>query len=98
MKKHNSYNLNAKTINKVGLQLSTKQLNAHTAPNARIFDYPHLEGQLYIMENDLYGNVMPKGSCFMAFYGRDGLMGKHIRVETLKNASLEEMKRQVACN
>ncbi len=50
------------------------------------------------MESDLYGNTMPKDSCFLAFYGQHGLIGKHLKVETLKNASLQDMKAMVQSN
>jgi hypothetical protein len=48
------------------------------------------------MENDPYGNIMPKGSCFLAFFGSHGLIGKHLRVEELKNASADDIKKLVA--
>ena len=50
------------------------------------------------MESDLYGNTMPKDSCFLAFYGSHGLIGKHLRVETLKNASVTDIKKMVESN
>jgi hypothetical protein len=50
------------------------------------------------MENDLYGNKMPKDSCFLAFTGQHGLMGKHLKVETLKNATIKEIKDMVESN
>jgi hypothetical protein len=50
------------------------------------------------MENDLYGNVMPNDSCFLAFYGRHGLIGKQITVEKLRNASTEEINDLVQIN
>ncbi len=50
------------------------------------------------MECDLYGNLMPKNSCFLAFYGHHGLIGKHLKVETLKNASVEDIKKMVDSN
>ncbi len=50
------------------------------------------------MENDLYGNVMPKDSCFLAYYGNHGLIGKHLKVETLFNASVSEIRDMVQSN
>jgi hypothetical protein len=84
-------NIDEETINKVGLKLSDKPINAPLAPLARIFEYPHLEN-VFIMESDLYGNTMPKGSCFLAFYGRNGLMGTDLGVETLKHSRVEDIR------
>ncbi len=91
------FNIDEETISKIGLQLSDKPLNAQNAPTARIFEYPHLDN-VFVMESDLYGNTMPKGSCFLAFYGKHGLIGKHLKVETLKNASVEDIKKMVESN
>lgn len=88
------FNIDAETVNQLGLRLSDKQINAHIAPNARIFEYPGLEN-VFVMESDPYGNIMPKGSCFLAFYGGHGLIGKHLRVEALKNASVADIKKMV---
>ena len=90
-------NIDEETISKIGLTLSDKLVNAQIAPNARVFEYPHLDN-VFIMESDLYGNIMPKNSCFLAFYGNHGLIGKHLRVETLKNASVEDIKNMVESN
>jgi hypothetical protein len=90
-------NLSRETISKVGLRLSDKAINAEISPTARVFEYPHLK-DVFVMENDLYGNVMPKDSCFLAFYGRNGLIGKQITVEKLRNASTEEIKNLVKIN
>ncbi len=91
------FNIDEETIRKVGLRLSDKHINAQMAPNARIFEYPYLEN-VFIMESDLYGNTMPKNSCFLAFYGEHGLIGKHLRVEKLINASVEDIKNIVESN
>ncbi len=93
----NDFNIDEETINKIGLILSDKPINAQIAPNARVFEYPQLDN-VFIMESDLYGNTMPKNSCFLAFYGIHGLIGKHLRVETLKNASVEDIKDMVKSN
>ena len=91
------FNIDEETINKLGLQLSDKPINAQVASNARIFEYPHLEN-VFVMESDLYGNTMPKGSCFLAFYGTHGLIGKHLKLETLRKASVEDIKKIVESN
>ena len=97
MKNTKHLNIDVETISNIGLRLSDKDINAQIAPNARVFEYPHLNN-VFIMENDLYGNVMPKGTCFLVFYGRQGLMGKHLKVDTLINASVEDIKNMVASN
>ena len=97
MKEIKDFNLANETISKVGLRLSDKQINAQIAPNARVFEYPHLDN-VFIMESDLYGNLMPKDSIFLAFYGKHGLIGKHLKVETLVNASVDEIKNIVKTN
>ena len=94
---NNQENIDEATIRKVGLQLSEQHINAQIAPNARVFEYPSLEN-VFIMESDLYGNRMPKNSCFLAFYGNHGLIGKHLTVETLKNASVDDIKKIVEDN
>jgi len=90
-------NLNRETIEQLGLQQSYKGINAQIAPEARIFEYPSI-GNVYVMESDLYGNPMPEGSCFLAFEGRAGLMGKHVRIEELRSSSLEDIKKMVQEN
>lgn len=97
MPQRNKENLDEETIRKTGLRLSDKQVNAQLAPDARVFEFPQLEN-VFIMESDLYGNTMPKGSCFLAYYGRNGLMGQHLKVETLKSCSLEDIKKIVERN
>ncbi|MCW3109986.1 MAG: hypothetical protein JWQ09_4492 [Segetibacter sp.] len=78
------FNIDEETISKIGLRLSDEPINAQIAPNARVFEYPHLY-KVFVMESDLYGNTMPKDSCFLAFYGHHGLIGKDLKVETLRN-------------
>ena len=94
---HNEDNIDAETIKAVGLKLTNVPINAATAPSARIFEYPHLEN-VYIMESDLYGNTMPKDSCFLAFTGQHGLIGKHLKVETLKHSSVLDIQKIVEDN
>ena len=89
--------IDAETIKTIGLRLTNKPFNAEPAPVARVFEYPHLE-KVYIMESDLYGNTMPKDSCFLAFYGQHGLIGKHLKVETLKRSSVTEIEKMVQDN
>ena len=93
----NDLNLNVETISKVGLRLSDEAINAQVAPGARVFEYPHLD-KVFVMESDLYGNTMPKDSCFLAFYGHHGLIGKQLKVEVLKNSSVEDIRNMVEGN
>ncbi len=93
----NDLNIDDETISKTGLILSDEPINAQIAPNARVFKYPDLDN-VFIMESDLYGNIMPKNSCFLAFNGSHGLIGKHLSVETLKNSSVEDIKKIVESN
>jgi hypothetical protein len=93
----NDFSIDEETISRVGLHVSDKLAEAHIAPNARVFEYPYLEN-VFIMECDLYGNVMPEDSCFLAFYGRHGYQGKQLKVETLRNASVEDIKKMVERN
>jgi len=90
----NDFNIDEETISKLGLRLSDKDINAQIALNARVFEYPGLDN-VFIMESDLYGNTMPEGTCFLAFYGSHGLIGKHLHLETLKNASINDIKAMV---
>ena len=93
----NDVNLDKETIELIGLKISNKHINAQIAPESRVFDYPNLN-DVYVMESDLYGNKMPKDSCFLAFYGQHGLIGKHMKVETLINASVQDINCLVAEN
>jgi hypothetical protein len=90
-------NIDDETISKIGLRLSESPVNTPVAPDVRVFQYPHLD-DVYIMESDLYGNKMPEGSCFLAFNGHHGLMGKHLKLETLRNSSVEDIKKMVESN
>ena len=94
---NNDFTIDEETINKIGLRLSDKPISAQIAPNARVFEYPQLDN-VFVMESDLYGNTMPKNSCFLAFNGKHGLIGKHLKIETLKNASVEDIKKMVESN
>jgi hypothetical protein len=94
METTNDENIDSETISKLGLQLSDEPINAQISPGARVFDYPHIQ-DVFIMECDLYGNKMPADSCFLAFKGAHGLIGKHLKVETLKNATPDEIRKMV---
>jgi hypothetical protein len=91
------HNIDDETINKLGLRLSEKRINPDISSHARVFEYPHLPG-VYIMESDLYGNTMPNDLCFLAFNGNHGLIGKHLKIETLKNLSIKDISIMVAKN
>jgi hypothetical protein len=97
MTSSNDCNIDDETVATLRLRLSDKHINAGISPNARVFRYPGLPN-VFIMESDLYGNVMPKDSCFLAFNGTHGLMGKHLKIETLKNLGIEDIRRMVAEN
>ena len=97
MKSTTDFNIDNETIAKLGLRLSDESINAQIALNARVFCYPFLDS-VFIMESDLYGNTMPEGSCFLAFKGHHGLIGKHLTVEALKNATIKDIKDMVENN
>ena len=97
MESTNDINIDEETINQIGLRPSDKSINAQIAPNSRVFVYPHLKN-VFIMESDLYGNKMPKDSCFLAFNGLHGLIGKHLKTETLKKATIKDIKDMVESN
>jgi hypothetical protein len=90
-------NIDAETVKTLGLKLTNEPINAQTALSARVFKYPHLEN-VYIMESDIYGNTMPRDSCFLAFKGEHGLIGKHLKVDTLKRLSVIEIQTMVESN
>ena len=91
------FKLDEAVIKKLGLRETDKQVSAQTALDGRVYEYPHLEN-VFVMEYDLYGNRMPEGSCFLAFHGRHGLMGTHLKIEDLKNASADDIKNIVQNN
>ncbi|MCW3110465.1 MAG: hypothetical protein JWQ09_4971 [Segetibacter sp.] len=97
MTNNDDINIDEETIRKIGLRKSEQAINAQIAPNARVFEYPGLDN-VFVMENDLYGNKMPKNTCFLAFYGHHGLIGKSMKIEILKNASKEDIKNIVENN
>lgn len=94
---NNTYQIDEATIRKAGLQESTDPIKEKAIPGARVFRYPGLEG-VYIMENDLYGNAMPEGSCFLAFEGKYGLMGQPLPVETLRKTNTDGLKKIIEAN
>ena len=97
MASNDDFKLDEALIRKLGLRETDKPVSALTALNGRVYEYPHLEN-VFIMEYDLYGNRMPEGSCFLAFNGRHGLMGTHLRIEELKKASTDDIKNIVQKN
>ena len=97
MKENTAYNIDEATIKKVGLQLSDDPVNEKAVPGARVFKYPGLDG-VYVMENDLYGNRMPEGSCFLAFEGKHGLVGQHLLVEKLRSANAVDIRKIIEAN
>ena len=97
MNNRNDCNIDDETIRKAGLRISMKPINAQITPNSRIFEYPHLE-DVFIMESDLYGNRMPKNSCFLVFNGKHGLIGKHLAIKTLRNSSVADIRQIVEKN
>ena len=92
-----SYNIDEETISRLGLILSAKQINATSTPHARVFEYPHLNN-VFIMENDLYGTTMPEHSCFIAFNGKHGLVGKHLTIDELNKSTVEDIRKLVVDN
>ena len=92
---YRKYNIDDETISNLGLEPTDAPINASIAPHARVFRYPQLV-DVFIMESDLYGNTMPENSCFLAFYGNHGLIGKHLKMETLKNSSIHEIRELIA--
>ena len=97
MKNEYEVDIDDATIKAIGLRLTDKHINAQTALSSRVFEYPHLPG-VYIMESDLYGNKMPKNSCFIAFNGKHGLVGKHMSIEILLNATVADIMHIVQTN
>src|SRR3954465_7245396 len=91
------HHIDEEIIRKLGLVATTKQINAQSTPDARVFEYPHLDN-VFIMENDLYGATMPEHSCFIAFDGRHGLVGRHMTLEELRNSSVEDIRKLVVDN
>lgn len=90
-------NLSDEVIQNLGLILTDKHVSDQLDSNVRVFEYPHLK-DVFIMESDLYGNVMPGESCFLAFHGKNGLMGKHLTVEKLMSSSVDDVKQMVDDN
>ena|SRR5215217_3872008 len=86
--------IDEETISSVGLQPSDKLIGAQLTTNARVYEFSRLEN-VFVMENDLYGNPMPEGSCFLAVQGKHGLMGRHLSLEKLRNCSEEDIQKMV---
>jgi hypothetical protein len=97
MKSTSNFIIDEETISKIGLRPAEQKISPPGAPFARIFEYPCLEN-VFVMESDLYGNSMPKHSCFLAFYGKHGFIGRELDLEILKTASPEEIRELVQRN
>jgi hypothetical protein len=82
------------TIRHLSLQPADIPQVSQLATNARVYAIPALEN-VFVMESDFYGNPMPEGSCFLAFQGKRGLMGRHISVDKLRNCSIGDLQRMV---
>jgi hypothetical protein len=94
----NEFNIDEETIESVGLKLTNTPLTAEAAPlSARVYTYPNLDN-VYIMETDLYGNAMPKDSCFVAFKGQHGLIGRTLKIEKLKRLTVTDIEKIVQDN
>lgn len=92
------FNIDEETIESIGLQRTRSPLTAEAAPlSTRVYTYPHLDN-VYIMETDLYGQPMPKGSCFLAFKGQHGLIGKPLKIEKLRRSSVKDIEKIVQDN
>jgi hypothetical protein len=91
------FNIDDETIQSLKLQLTNEPLNGPNDLVGRVFKYPALE-KVYIMESDLYGNMMPQGSCFLAFQGNHGLIGKHLYIKTLKSSTTADIKAMIAAH
>jgi hypothetical protein len=90
--------IDEETIESLGLQLTARPLTAEAVPaSARVYTYPHLE-DVYIMETDLYGQPMPKDSCFIAFNGHHGLIGRTLKIEKLRRLAVSDIEKMVAEN
>ncbi len=94
MSDKNQHHIDAETIETIGLRLTDTPLTAEPAVTTPVYRYPHLEN-VYVMETDLYGNPLPKDRCFLAFNGPHGLIGKDLKVETLKRSSVKEIEQLV---
>jgi hypothetical protein len=97
MNSDEQFNLDDETIRQLGLRLSHDTLVDQVAPDTRVFQYPVLDN-VYIMESDLYGNRMPSGSCFLAFPGKHGFIGKHLSIEELKRSGVRDIEKLVQDN
>src|SRR5688572_14589431 len=91
------YNIDDETISKLGLRISTQPINASIAPESRVFEHPDIN-DVFLMESDLYGNPMPGNSCFLAFQGRNGLMGRHLYIEELRKLTKEDIEKIISNN
>ncbi|RYE55813.1 MAG: hypothetical protein EOP48_09380 [Sphingobacteriales bacterium] len=93
----NEISIDEQTISRLGLRITQQHLNAGISPDSKVFEYPHLEN-VFVMESDLYGNPMPESSCFLAFNGKHGLVGKHMTIQTLANSTVADIRHIVETN
>ncbi len=93
-----AFHIEEATIESLGLQLTDTPLTAEAVPaTARVYSYPHLDN-VYIMETDLYGNPMAADTCFVAFKGPHGLIGRTLKIEKLTHLSVTDIEKMVADN
>ena len=86
--------IDTELIRQFELEPSAIPEGAQLAVNARVYTFPQLES-VFVMESDFYGNRMPEGSCFLAFQGKRGLLGRHINIDSLRKCSLDEVQKIV---
>ncbi len=63
----------------------------YVEPNARVFKFRKLDTRLLLKVIGMV--VLCQRSCFLASTCSHGLKGKHLKLNTLKNASIEEIKK-----
>jgi len=85
------HHIDEEIINSKRLQPAGIPAGSQLATNARVYEFPELEN-VFVMESDFYGNPMPAGSCFLAFQGKRGLLGRRLSVEKLRNCSTAEIQ------
>jgi len=94
MIKDTVYHIGAEIIDSMGLRLTDRPVSSLLAVNARVYEFPTLQN-VFVMESDFYGNPMPEGSCFLAYYGRYGYIGTDLPAEKLKETSAEDIKKMI---
>lgn len=97
MKKESKLRIDTETLESLGLQVADTPLTAEPFVSGQVYKYQRLDN-VYIMETDLYGNDLPEGSCFLAFEGHHGLIGKPLKLEKLKSLSPADIEKMVSDN